>query len=80
MWDWLDKRQKSNALRKEAESDAIASFLSEGKVKILEYSDKNQMKRIQKGWNRRISPSNTLQNEENEEYLIFSKEERLQSE
>jgi len=76
MQNWLNKRQESNAARKSEEAEAIAAFLAGGQVKVLAYSDQDKMKKIQKNWNRQISPSVIAQKEEDEKFLIFSKEDR----
>lgn len=79
MKDWLVEKRVSNAARKQAEAEAIAAFLAEGKAKTLSYSDENSMKKIQKGWHRQTSPAVIAQKEEDEKYLLFSKEERLKN-
>jgi hypothetical protein len=76
MIDWLTEKQKSDAKRKADEAAAIAAFVAEGKVKNLGYSDKKYMDRIQRNWNRSISPTEIAKKEEEDKFCIFSKDER----
>lgn len=76
MIDWLTEKQKSDAARKAAEAEAIASFIAEGKLKNLGYSDKKYMERVQRNWNRSISPTEIAKKEEEDKYCIFAKSER----
>lgn len=76
MKDWLTEKQQSDAARKAAEAEAIAAFVAAGKVKHLGYCDEKQMKRVQRNWNRDISPTVIAKKQEEEQYCIFSKEER----
>jgi hypothetical protein len=76
MMDWLTDRQKADAIRKAKEAEIVASFIASGKMQDLGYSDENKMKRIQRNWNRDVSPAEMSRKEEEEKYCIFSKAER----
>lgn len=76
MKDWVVEMQEAEAARKAEEAAAIAAFVAAGKVKHLGYCDEKHMKRVQKNWNRNISPAVIEKKKEEEQYCIFSKEER----
>jgi hypothetical protein len=76
MKDWVVEMQEAEAARKAEEAAAIAAFVAAGKVKHLGYCDEKYMKKVQRNWNRSISPTVIAEKKEEEQYCIFSKEER----
>jgi hypothetical protein len=74
MTNWMEEKQRSDAARKAEEAAAVAAFVAAGKVKHCGYADEKAMKRVQKNWNRDISPRAIEERKEDEQFRIFAKD------
>ena len=86
MKDWLTRKQEEDAARKAEDAAAIAEFVSAGKVKNLGYADEKYMKKMQRyGYhvnnkhNSERSAKIVAQQEEDDKFCIFSRNDRLKS-